>query len=167
MQEADAPLAALCDLINRECQAGLSPDQDGSLHLRMADDTPVAVSQSPDGMDIIFHSTLAVMDRPRDAVLMMAALALNLHQEQTGGGAVGLDLDSQALVYSLRVAGGPDTQALALQLEQFCSCAQHLRRELEGAGQALSPGDKTLFLQQIENDLVAPADVVTPLGTMT
>lgn len=159
MSDAESPLAALCDLINRECQAGLTPDGDGSLHLRMADQTPVAISQSPDGIDIVFHSALAVMDRPRDAILMMAALALNLHQEQTGGGAIGLDLDSQALVYSMRVpAGGTDAATLALLLEQFCSRAPGLRQQIEAAGHALGDPIKSAFLKQIDDDVAAAAD---------
>jgi hypothetical protein len=160
MPDAESALAALCDLVNRECQAGLTPDSDGSLHLRMADETPIVISQSPDGMDIVLHSTLEVMDRPRDAVLMMTALALNLHQEHTGGGAIGMDLDSQALVYSMRVpAGGTDPATLALLLEQFCSRAPILRQQIEAAGKAFGDTYKSEFLKQIDDDLAAPTSV--------
>ncbi|CAK0760910.1 hypothetical protein CCP4SC76_3400001 [Gammaproteobacteria bacterium] len=63
---------------------------------------------------------------------MMAALTLNLHQEATRGGAIGMDPETQALVLSWRMpVAGIEPDQLIVALENFCETADSLRTSLD------------------------------------
>ncbi|MFD0667372.1 CesT family type III secretion system chaperone [Ramlibacter sp. MAHUQ-53] len=135
MSETATPVDLLAALLNETLAAGVRVADDGNLYLELGDGQGVVVSPSPDGEDIVLHCALAMLGSTADAGLMTAALACNLHQAQTRGGAIGLDPDAQLLVFSWRLPtrtlDSPD-DLLAL-LDGFCATAGELSGRLEEA----------------------------------
>ncbi|MEJ7930106.1 CesT family type III secretion system chaperone [Ramlibacter sp. AN1015] len=122
---------------------------DGALHLATQDGRTISAGCSPDGQDIVFHSVLAVLDGPHDLVRMTAALACNLHQEQTCGGAIGLDVTSGALVFSWRIPGADASEALLMtSLDGYCATVEALANRLDEAEAALSPEEAVALAQR-------------------
>jgi hypothetical protein len=106
----------------------------------MQDGTPLAVCPSPDGRSMVFYASLAQLGGTADVALMLAALGLNLHQETTRGGAIGLDAASQSLVYSWRVeCATQDFEGLPQLLEDFCNTSATLLAALAQARHDFSP----------------------------
>jgi hypothetical protein len=108
-------------------------DQDDSIDLELPEGLPVSVSLSPDGDDLVFYSALQEMVLPTQVVLMATALTLNLHQEATRGGAIGLDSQGGALVYSWRMSADAQTEQVLRALDSFCSTALELSGRLQEA----------------------------------
>lgn len=148
-------LSQLADCLAEALLPDVRVDADGSLKLELDDGTPLAVSPSPDGEQLVFHAALARLSGPRDVLAMMAALACNLHQEETGGGAIGLDTESLALVLSWRrsaaQAGG---QELVADLAQFAALALRLKARLEEALGSFSPQDLEEIERRVQGDPV-------------
>jgi hypothetical protein len=133
---------ALAESLNQAYDTGAQVDAEGVLHLAMQDGTPLAVCPSPDGRSMVFYASLAQLGGTANVALMIAALGLNLHQEATRGGAIGLDLASQSLVYSWRVDGATgDLEGLPQLLEEFCNTAVNLLGALTQARQDFSPDE--------------------------
>jgi hypothetical protein len=95
---------------------------------------------------------------------MIAALGLNLHQEATRGGAIGLDAASQSLVYSWRLeCATQDVEGLPQLLEDFCNTSATLLAALAQARQDFSPDEHRAMGQQsggAANQSGAPAGPV-------
>ncbi|MFD0667353.1 CesT family type III secretion system chaperone [Ramlibacter sp. MAHUQ-53] len=123
--------ARIAQLLNEGFGTGASVTEDGVLHLQAHDGVAVAVSRSPDGEDLVLYAALAVLEGPRDVVRMVTALAFNLHQQETHGGAIGLDLGTRTLVYSWRrpIEGCSDELALRA-VAGFCDAASSLAARL-------------------------------------
>lgn len=102
-----------------------------SIDLVLPEGLPVSVSLSSDGAQWVFYSVLQTMVSASDVVLLAAALSLNLHQEATRGGAIGLDADAAALVYSLRLPLETDISQLLGALDEFCGVALELSDRLQ------------------------------------
>lgn len=120
--------------LNAEFSAGLAMDGVGPLAVEVNGDRSVSIAASPDGHDLVLCSPLLVLDRPGDVVVLAAALACNLYQEDTAGGAVGLDTDSQWLVLSWRLAADRhDSRDLLVAFNNFCATADQLAKTLANA----------------------------------
>jgi|LauGreDrversion4_2_1035121.scaffolds.fasta_scaffold400659_2 hypothetical protein len=155
---------ALAESLNRAYGTGAQVDADGVLHLAMQDGTPLAVCPSPDGRSMVFYASLAQLGGAADVALMIAALGLNLHQEATRGGAIGLDAASQSLVYSWRLeCATQDVEGLPQLLEDFCNTSATLLAALAQARQDFSPDEHRAMGQQsggAANQSGAPAGPV-------
>jgi hypothetical protein len=132
---AEAPPDPL-DLLAATLQEAYASDakvaEDGGLHLRLADDLAVSVLATADRADLVFYAPLADLLGGRGVALMGAALAANLHQGMTRGGAMAVDLDTQTLLFNWRlVAPAPDPELLVGALENFCATALELRAHLQ------------------------------------
>ena len=133
---------ALAESLNQAYGTGAQVDAEGVLHLVMQDGTPLAVCPSPDGRSVVFYVSLAQLGGAADVTLMIAALGLNLHQEATRGGAIGLDVASQSLVYSWRTHGAvQDLEGLPQLLEDFCNTSATLLGALAQARLDFNPDE--------------------------
>ncbi len=131
MTDADMNPGRLAQLLNEGFGTDAAVTPEGVLHLRTQDGLAVAASLSPDGQDLVFHAALAALDGPRDVVRLVTALACNLHQEDTRGGAIGLDLGTLTLVYCWRRPAAACGDEVALRaLASFCDTAELLARRL-------------------------------------
>ncbi len=134
---------ALAESLNQAYGTGAQVDAEGVLHLVMQDGTPLAVCTSPDGRSVVFYASLAQLGGAADVAPMIAALGLNLHQEATRGGAIGLDVASQSLVYSWRTHGAVrDLEGLPQLLEDFCNTSATLLGALAQARLDFSPDER-------------------------
>lgn len=128
------PVDVLAALLNQEFDSGVAVSDDGVLYLELQEGRTLAVSCPGEGHELVFYSALAVLTGHRDVVLMMAALACNLHQELTHGGAIGLDLENQSLVFSWRMPSeGATPETLLIALENFCATLDRLVEQLDEA----------------------------------
>lgn len=130
------------------------PDNVDSLDLELPDGLPVSISLSPDGRDLVFYSVLQDMVAPSQVVLMATALILNLHQEATRGGAIGLDAQGGALVYSWRLPAHAELEQVLGGLDGFCATAQELAAKLQTELQEWPPQD----LQRLERAAAGLSD---------
>lgn len=130
------------------------PDHDNSLDLELPEGLSVSVSLSPDGRDLVFYSVLQDMIVPSQVVLMATALSLNLHQEATRGGAIGLDSHGGALVYSWRMSAEAGLEQVLGALDGFCATALELADKLQAELQAWPPQD----LQRLERAAAGLSD---------
>lgn len=147
------PLTLLTLVLNEAFQTGAEISDDGALHLSMADDLSISVVNSPDGRDLVFYAPLADLLRGRSMVLMAAALAANLHQERTRGGAIGADMSSQELVFSWRMpTENVQPEQLVNALENFCNTAAELRTELHGSTAAFTDDELATIEQRATQD---------------
>lgn len=129
-------------------------DQDDSIDLELPEGLPVSVSLSPDGHDLVFYSALQDMVSPTHVVLLATALALNLHQEATRGGAIGLDSQGGALVYSWRMPADAQPEQVLRALDGFCATALELAGRLQEELQDWSSPD----LQRLERAAAGLSD---------
>ena len=134
--EASGLIHRLCALLNEA--HSLNAVVDGTaVHLLLPDQTPVSVVVPAGDREMVFYSPLRRIDSVRDVVLMAAALTLNLHQESTRGGAIGLDPGSNALVFSWRTAILPEADPteemgrLIAALDDFCGVVLDLKLALD------------------------------------
>jgi hypothetical protein len=141
--------AALCQSFGWQL-----PDNADSLDLELPDGLPVSISLSPDGRDLVFYSGLQDMVVPSQVVLMAAALSLNLHQEATRGGAIGLDAQGGALVYSWRMPAEAELEQVLGALDGFCATAMELAAKLQAELQEWPPQD----LQRLERAAAGLSD---------
>ena len=144
-------LEKFSEILNAEFSAGVSPDTWGALHLRIGSDRQLSISPSPDQNDLVFSTVLLELDRPTDTVMFTAALACNLHQEKTCGGAVGLDAEHQALVYSWRVPTDQvDPAMLLVCLHNFSETADSLAQDIRTASEELTPEERDQIEQALD-----------------
>jgi hypothetical protein len=115
---------------------------DGGIHLQFEVDLNVAIALSPDQADLVLYSVLGPAVGRRGIALVTAALALNLHQVATRGGAIGLDTDHHTLVFSwrMRLAGSEPPQWLSA-IEQFCITTRELNVQLKEAIDPISESE--------------------------
>lgn len=135
MTPAAAPLDQIVDGLNQLFGADARIADDGVIHLQFDDGAlNVAIALSPDATDLVFYSHLAAINGAKGLALITAALALNLHQVATRGGAIGLDSENQVLIYSWRMglAGGELAQWLSA-LDGFCITSRELVDQLRSA----------------------------------
>lgn len=92
-----SPLELLSEALNQAYATGAQVGADGALHLQMADGLAVSIAASPDLQDLVFYAHMADLLQGRSVALMAAALAANLHQDLTRGGAMAIDLATQTL----------------------------------------------------------------------
>ena len=107
------------------------PDSDDSIDLELPEGLGVSISATPDGRELVFYSALQEMVSPSQVVLLATALALNLHQEATRGGAIGLDSHAGALVYSWRMPAEAELEQVMRALDAFCTTALELAGKLQ------------------------------------
>ncbi len=155
-------------VLNEAFGLQLPADQE-SLDLELPESLSLSVSLSSDGRELVLYSVLQSMATAADVVLLAAALSLNLHQEATRGGAIGLDAQAGALVYSFRLTADADMAQVIGALDDFCGVALdlsarlqaeldampvHERQRLERAASGLS----ALGEPDAENVLAEPAE---------
>ena len=104
---------------------------DGGLHLQLQDDLAVSILATADRADLVFYAPLADLVGGRGVALMGAALAANLHQGMTHGGALAIDQATHTLLFNWRWSEPvPDPERLIGALENFCATALELRAHL-------------------------------------
>jgi hypothetical protein len=126
---------------------------DGAIHLQFEDELNVAIALSPDHADLVLYSVLGPAAGPSGIVLVTTALALNLHQLATRGGAIGLDTENQTLVFSwrMRVAASEPPQWLNA-IEQFCITTRALHAQLKESIDALSEPELVALEERARHD---------------
>jgi hypothetical protein len=129
-------------------------DGEDSIDLQLPEGLPVSVSLSPDGHDLVFYSALQEMVMPSQVVLLATALSLNLHQEATRGGAIGLDSQAGALVYSWRMPADTELEQVLAALDGFCTTALELAAQLQDELQTWAERD----LQRLERAAAGLSD---------
>ncbi|MEY4711929.1 MAG: Tir chaperone protein (CesT) family [Pseudomonadota bacterium] len=118
-------------VLNAEFGAGLAQDGAGPVVVETGSGRIVSLAGSPDGVDLVLSSPLLGLEGPGDVIVLGAALACNLYQEETCGGAIGLDTHSQLLVLSWRIASERiDSQDLLVAFTNFCATADRLEQTL-------------------------------------
>lgn len=161
------------DLIHRLCAVlneayALNASVDGqALHLLLPDHTAVSVVVPPGDLEAVLYSPLRTIDSMRDVVLLAAALTLNLHQQSTRGGAIGLDAESNTLVYSWRTAMNPaldpaeEVGRLVSALDDFCGVVLDLKQALDDQVALLTPEER----QEIEEQAAQHARLADLTGS--
>jgi Tir chaperone protein (CesT) family len=151
-------LEKFSEVVNLEFSAGVVPDAWGALHLWIGTDRQVVISSSPDQSDLVFSTPLIELDRPTDTVLFTAALACNLHQETTRGGAIGLDPECQALTYSWRLpAERADPAMLLVCLHNFSETADKLADDIRANSDALTPEEREQIEEALDRSASTPS----------
>ncbi len=119
-------------LINSELGTQLELDEADRLCLLMPGDILVGLSLDAAGGCYHIYAPLLELEGRQDVPVLGAALELNLYQEATRGGTIGLDAAAGTLVYSftqrLEHAGA---ELLATQLNQMAALALALRGSLK------------------------------------
>jgi hypothetical protein len=166
MQDDFNPVQELSRWLNEEFSAQTVLDGDGVLHLIMPQGTPMAVALA--GTDLVFYAQVAQMQGPGDAMLMSVALVCNLHQDLTRGGAVGLDLANQALVYSWRMpASEAHGQAVPEALDNFCQTSHELVQMLAESRSELSADELEKIEQLARGSMVLREDLSSAVDPNT
>jgi hypothetical protein len=129
-----APLELLTEALNQAYATGAQVGADGALHLQMEEGLAVSIAASPDQQDLVFYTHMADLLQGRSVALMAAALAANLHQDLTRGGAMAVDLASQTLFFNWRMGvQNRSIEDLVGALENFCVTSTELRDHLAQA----------------------------------
>jgi hypothetical protein len=134
MTNIQTPLDLIAGMLRDAAGLDAGPGDDGAIHLQFDDELNVAVALSPDHADLVLYSVLGPATGRDGVVLITTALALNLHQVATRGGAIGLDTEHHTLVFSwrMRVAGTEPLQWMNA-IEQFCITTRELHSQLRDA----------------------------------
>jgi hypothetical protein len=130
-----SPLEQIVTGLNQLFDAGARIADDGVIHLQFDEgELNVAIAVSPDESDLVLYSHLAAITGGKGLALLTAALALNLHQVATRGGAIGLDSENQVLIFSwrMRLEGSELAQWLSA-LDQFCITSRELIAQMRAA----------------------------------
>ena len=159
--DAYTPLELLTEALNQAYATGATLSQDGALHLQMQDGLTVSIAASPDMHDLVFYTPMTDLLQGRSVALMTAALATNLHQDLTRGGAMAVDLASQTLVFNWRMnVNNAQIDDLVGALENFCVTATELRAHLETQVSAFSDEE----LEEIDHRAVLDDALTEPPG---
>lgn len=131
MAFSPTPLDLIAGMLRDTFGIDASLADDGAIHLQFDDELNVAIALSPDYTDLVLYSVLGAATGRNGIVLVTTALALNLHQVATRGGAIGLDTEHHTLVFSwrMRVAGTEPVQWVNA-IEQFCITTRALHVQL-------------------------------------
>jgi len=130
-----SPLEQIVAGLNQLFGAGARIADDGVIHLQFDEGAlNVAIAVSPEESDLVLYSHLAAITGGKGLAVLTAAMALNLHQVATRGGAIGLDNENQVLIYSwrMRIEGSELAQWLSA-LDQFCITSRELIAQMRGA----------------------------------
>lgn len=153
MSRARHLLEVFVALLNAETGANVMCDSGGALNLLLESGRSVHIEPSPDERDLVFASPLHFLDDPRDLVMLGGALAMNLYQQETWGGAIGLDPLNEALILSWRLSvESSNSHDLVIALANFCQLADTLSRSLVEIAEASSKGDAGLLGGEFDND---------------
>jgi hypothetical protein len=125
-------LDTLCALLNEAYQMGALVADDGMIHLMTPEGLNFSISHYPEPSQWIFHAVVAELNGPNSLPLFASSLKLNLFQEHTGSGAIGLDAASQTLIFSERYfADLEDPVSLLSKLDAFCERALNITSQLK------------------------------------
>lgn len=156
MATPTAPLELIAGLLNDAFGSGAQIAADGAIHLQFDGALNVAIAVSPDETDLVYYAVLGPADGGRGVIRMAAALALNLHQVATRGGAIGLDTNHQTLIFSWRMGLANSEPATWLAaLDQFCATTRELHDAL---GEALADWSESA-LSTIESNAAREAGI--------
>jgi hypothetical protein len=128
------PLDLISGMLREAAGIEAGAGDDGAIHLQFDDGLNLAIGLSPDHADLVLYSVLGPAADRDGVALITAALALNLHQVATRGGAIGLDTEHHTLVFSwrMRVSGTEPVQWMNA-IEQFCITTRALHEQLKEA----------------------------------
>lgn len=153
MAPAQTPLDIISGMLRDAFGLDASVADDGAIHLEFDDDLKVALALSPDATDLVLYSVLGPAAGAQGLALITAALALNLHQVATRGGAIGLDTEHHTLVFSWRMAvAGTEPPQWLNGLEQFCLTTRSLHAQLQDALGELSEGELAALEDRAQRD---------------